>query len=170
MMGAMAARSAGLLVYRLCLPARDEPSGVEVLLAHPGGPLWARRDDGWWSVPKGEMVAGEDPLTAAEREFAEELGLAPPTGPRAPLGEVVQAGGKRVVAFGVEGDVDPAAAVPGTVEIEWPPRSGRKLSIPEVDRVAWFDLPAARVKLLAGQRPFLDRLEALLRAGGPAAG
>ena len=177
----MATRSAGLLVYRL-VPAKDPPGDgtgtpaggsrarLEVLLVHPGGPLWARRDDGWWSVPKGELAAGEDPAAAADREFAEELGLAPPTGPRVPMGEVVQAGGKHVVGFAVQGDVDVAAVVPGTTEIEWPPRSGRRLSIPEVDRAAWFELDAARVKLLRGQLPFLDRLQALIRTRSRPAG
>lgn len=167
--GPVPARSAGLLVYRSA--ARPGGStGLEVLLAHPGGPVWARRDDGWWSVPKGELGPGEDPLDAAEREYAEELGLAPPAGPRAPLGEIVQAGGKHVIAFATPGDVDPEAIVPGTTEIVWPPRSGRTITIPEVDRVGWFDLEAARRKLLPGQLPFLDRLERLLQAGGPAAG
>jgi predicted NUDIX family NTP pyrophosphohydrolase len=138
---------------------------AEVLLVHPGGPLWSRRDDGWWSVPKGEVAPGEDPRAAAEREFEEELGLAPPPGPRIPLGEVVQAGGKHVVAFAVEGDVDLAAMVPGTTEIQWPPRSGRMLSIPEVDRAVWFRPDQARIKLLRGQLPFLDRLEDLLGRG-----
>lgn len=151
-------------------PGAGAEAGAEVLLAHPGGPLWSRRDDGWWSVPKGELGPGEDPLVAAEREFEEELGLAPPTGPRAPLGEIVQAGGKHVVAFAVRGDVDPAAIAPGTTEIEWPPRSGRTITIPEVDRVSWFGLDVARGKLLAGQLPFLDRLQRLLQAGSPAAG
>ena len=177
----MAVRSAGLLVHRL-VPGTDRPVdpdrapaeaegaagarlGVEVLLAHPGGPLWARRDDGWWTVPKGELAPGEEPVAAADREFAEELGLAPPAGLRVPLGEVVQAGGKHVVAFAVLGDLDVTAIMPGTTEIEWPPRSGRRLSVPEVDRAAWFGLAAARTKLLRGQLPFLDRLEHLVRTG-----
>ncbi len=142
-----------------------------MLLAHPGGPLWSRRDHGWWSVPKGEIGPGEEPLDAAEREFSEELGVPPPAGVRSFLGEVVQAGGKHVLAYAVEGDLDPAAVVPGTVDIEWPPRSGRTLSIPEVDRVEWFSLVEARDRLLGGQLPFLDRLEQLLgMAAGGAAG
>lgn len=184
--GGVARRSAGLLVYRTPDPgapgapggaaadasnaAPGGVTGVEVLLAHPGGPLWARRDDGWWTIPKGELTADEDPLAAAEREFAEELGLAPPGGARLELGEVVQAGGKRVVAFAVRGDVNEASIVPGTTQIQWPPRSGRMMTIPEIDRVAWFDLAAARVKLLAGQRPLLDRLEGALSAQGRPAG
>jgi predicted NUDIX family NTP pyrophosphohydrolase len=166
----VATRSAGLLLYRRRATGEGGADHVHVLLVHPGGPLWARRDEGWWSVPKGELAPGEEPLAAAAREFAEELGVPAPPGARIPLGQVVQAGGKRVVAFAVEGELDVAAIVPGTTEIEWPPRSGRRLTIPEVDRVAWFDLPTARVKLLAGQAPFLDRLDGLLRAGRPPAG
>ncbi len=149
----------------------DRLAGIQVLLAHPGGPFWSRRDHGWWSVPKGEIGPGEEPLDAAEREFSEELGVPPPAGVRSFLGEVVQAGGKHVLAYAVEGDLDPAAVVPGTVDIEWPPRSGRTLSIPEVDRVEWFSLVEARDRLLGGQLPFLDRLEQLLgMAAGGAAG
>lgn len=164
------ARSAGLLLYRFIGVPPGATADAEVLLVHPGGPLWAHRDDGWWSVPKGEIAPDEDPGAAAEREFQEELGLSPPPGPRIPLGEVVQAGGKHVVAFAAEGDVDVSAMVPGTTEIQWPPRSGRMLSIPEVDRAVWFRLDRARTKLLRGQLPFLDRLEDLLRQGGPPAG
>ncbi|MDQ3456327.1 MAG: NUDIX domain-containing protein, partial [Actinomycetota bacterium] len=128
-------RSAGLLVYRV------GASGVEVLLGHMGGPLWARRDEGGWTLPKGEYdAASEEPLAAARREFTEELGLPAPDGAVLSLGEVVQAGGKRVVAFAVEGDLDPDTVVPGTFEMAWPPRSGRVQSFPELDRVEWFTL------------------------------
>jgi predicted NUDIX family NTP pyrophosphohydrolase len=168
--GAVPVRSAGLLVYRRRPSGPDANASVEVLLAHPGGPFWARRDDAWWTVPKGVLGPGEDPVAGADREFTEELGLAPPPGDRLPLGEVVQAGGKHVVAFAVEGDLDPATMVPGTTEIEWPPRSGTRLTIPEVDRAAWFGLEPARVKILPGQLPFLDRLGDQLRAGGSPAG
>jgi len=150
-------RSAGLLVYRV------GASGVEVLLGHMGGPLWARRDEGGWTLPKGEYdAASEEPLAAGRREFTEELGLPAPDGAVLPLGEVVQAGGKRVVAFAVEGDLDPDTVVPGTFEMVWPPRSGRVRSFPELDRVAWFALAAAAPKLVKAQRTFLDRLAAAL--------
>jgi predicted NUDIX family NTP pyrophosphohydrolase len=152
--------SAGLLLYR---PTGDA-SRYEVLLVHPGGPYWRRRDEGWWSIPKGEVEEGEDPLATAEREFAEELGLEPPAGPRMPLGEVVQAGGKRVRAWAVPGDLDVTSTVSGTFEMEWPPRSGRRQTFPEVDRAGWFAVPEARTKLLRGQLPLLDRLEALQQA------
>lgn len=161
-------RSAGLLLYRRRHPRRAGGAGaadVEVLLVHPGGPFWARRDEGWWTIPKGEVDEGEDELAAALRELHEELGVAlAPSAPQ-PLGEVVQAGGKRVVAWAVESDVDVHALVLGTFEMEWPPRSGRLQTFPEVDRVEWFDLGAARRKLLAGQLPLLERLENLAGAG-----
>lgn len=139
---------------------RERDGVLEVLLAHPGGPFWARKDDGAWSVVKGELAPGEEPLAGARREFAEELGHPPPEGPVVELGEVVQRAGKRVVAFAIEGDLDPARIVPGTFELQWPPRSGRTQSFPEVDRVAWFDLPTAATKLVAGQVPLLERLAA----------
>jgi predicted NUDIX family NTP pyrophosphohydrolase len=132
-----------------------------VLLVHPGGPFWARRDAGAWSIPKGEIGADEDPQTAARREFAEELGLAP-DGPLAALGEIVQKGGKRVIAFALEGDFDPATLRSNTFELEWPPRSGKHRAFPEVDRAGWFDFAAARAKILPAQLPLLDRLEAAL--------
>lgn len=154
-MGHVPRRSAGLLVHH----ARDDGE-IEVLLVHPGGPLWARRDQGWWSIPKGEVAEGEDDLAAAVREFQEELGIAPPHGPLRPLGDVVQAGGKPVVAWAIEGHLDVSALRPGTFEMEWPPRSGRRQRFPEIDRAAWFPLAQASHALLAGQRPFLDRLRA----------
>ncbi len=148
--------SAGLLVYR------RGPGGVEVLLVHPGGPLWARRDEGAWSIPKGEYASEEDPLAAARHEFREELGQDPPPGEPVPLGEIRQPGGKRVSAFAVEGDLDVRAVESGTFEMEWPPRSGRLRRFPEVDRAGWFGLAEARRKLLPAQVPFLDRLVELL--------
>lgn len=135
-------------------------SKLEVLLVHPGGPYWRRRDNGAWSIPKGEMDAGEDAMSAASREFTEETGVRL-AGSLEPLGEVRQRGGKRVVAFAVEGDIDIGAIKSNTFEIEWPPKSGRMQVFPEIDRAAWFDLPAALVKILEGQRPFLDRLTEL---------
>jgi predicted NUDIX family NTP pyrophosphohydrolase len=145
-------RSAGILLYRRVNGA------PEVLLAHMGGPFWARKDDGAWSVPKGEVEPGEDDLTAARREFQEELGLPPPPGALAPLGEAKQSGGKVVAVWAVEGALDPAAVVPGTFLLEWPRGSGRMREFPEVDRVAWFGVDEARHKLVKGQRVFLDRL------------
>jgi predicted NUDIX family NTP pyrophosphohydrolase len=153
----MTATSAGLLLYRITA------SGTfEVLLAHPGGPFWSGKDDGAWSVPKGEYQEGDDPLAAAYREFEEELGVAPPPGVPRALGDVRQAGGKRVTAWALEGDLDPARAVSNSFEMEWPRGSGRVQSFPEVDRVAWFRPHEAGVKLLRGQLPFLDRLAAAL--------
>ena len=151
----MPKRSAGLLMYR------GSGARLELLLVHPGGPFWARKDLGAWSLPKGEYGADEDPLAVAQRELAEETG-AQPRGRFRPLGEVVQAGGKRVSAWAVEGDFDPAALVSNTFETEWPPRSGRKRSFPEVDRAAWFSPAEAREKIIAGQRPLIDRLVELL--------
>jgi predicted NUDIX family NTP pyrophosphohydrolase len=145
-------RSAGLLLFRV----RD--GELEVLLAHMGGPFWARKDEHAWSIPKGEYPPDEDPLTAARREFTEELGAPPPDGPVLELGEVRQSGGKSVTVWAVEGEFDPAAAVSNTFELEWPPHSGRMQTFPEVDRVAWFDLETARVKGVAAQAAFLDRL------------
>jgi predicted NUDIX family NTP pyrophosphohydrolase len=146
--------SAGLLLYR----ARD--GVVEVLIAHPGGPFWARKDDGAWSIPKGEYVDGEDPWSAAQREFEEELGSAPPSGSRIDLAPVRQPGGKVVTAFAVPGDFDPADAHSNTFELEWPRGSGQMRSFPEVDRVEWFTVARARVKLLKGQVALLDQLMA----------
>lgn len=157
--------SGGLLLYR----HRDDVSGgVEVLLAHPGGPLYASKDAGVWTVPKGEPDPADedDLLTTAVREFTEELGIAPPAGARIPLGEVRQRGGKVVTAWAVAGDLDPAAIVPGTFTMPWPPRSGRTAEFPEVDRVAWFDLAEAAVRIRDAQATFLDRLADHLAAGG----
>ena len=148
--------SAGLLLFR----ERDD-GALEVLLGHMGGPFWARKDEGAWSIPKGELEPDEAPLAAALREFAEELGHAPPDGPVVELGEIRQKAGKRVIAFAVEGDFDPAQIVPGTFELQWPPRSGRTQTFPEVDRVAWFDLATAAAKIVRGQAALLERLAAL---------
>jgi predicted NUDIX family NTP pyrophosphohydrolase len=145
-------RSAGLVVFR------RTGADLEVLLGHMGGPFWARRDAGAWSIPKGEIEPGEDPLAAARREFVEELGIAPPTGTPTDLGEVRQSGGKVVTAWAVEGDLDPDAVTPGTFELEWPPRSGRVSTFPEVDRVAWFTLESAAERIVTGQRDLLERL------------
>ena len=145
--------SAGVLLYR---PGTD---GVEVLLGHMGGPFWARKDDRAWSIPKGEYGDDEDPLAAARREFAEETGSAPPDGEALTLGEVRQSGGKRVVAWALEGDLDPATVRSNTFVMEWPPRSGRQQEFPEIDRAAWFGLDAARSKVVKGQVPLLDALE-----------
>lgn len=157
-------RSAGILLYR-----RTRGPGIEILLVHPGGPLWARRDTGWWSIPKGEIAEGEDELACARREFLEETGQEAPDGPAAPLGEVRQIGGKRVIAWAVEGDVDVRRASGATFEMEWPPRSGRRRTFPEVDRAAWFTLEEARTKLLARQAPLVDRLRQAIDAGRDAA-
>lgn len=146
--------SAGLLLYRIV----DDV--VEVLIAHPGGPFWARRDDGAWSIPKGEYADDEDPWAAAQREFAEELGTPPPEGKRLDLAPVRQSGGKVVTAFAVPGDFDVTAARSNTFTIELPKGSGTLREFPEIDRVAWFPVALARQKLLAGQRPLLDELMA----------
>ncbi len=146
--------SAGLLLHR----ARD--GMVEVVIAHPGGPFWARKDDGAWSIPKGEYTAAEDPWGAAQREFAEEIGLPVPSGPRIDLGAMKQPGGKVVTAFAVQGDLDLTEARSNTFELEWPRGSGRMREFPEVDRIDWFPVAQARAKLLKGQRAFLDVLMA----------
>lgn len=151
-------RSAGFLLWR-----RTADGGLEVLIGHPGGPFYAGKDDGAWSVLKGEIDPGEEPLAVARREFEEETGAAAPDGPAIELGEVRQAGGKTVQAWAAEGDLDPASAVSNTFDMEWPPRSGRLRAFPEIDRVGWFDLETARTKLNPAQTAFLDRLETSLR-------
>ncbi len=143
--------SAGLLLYR-------RRKGLEVLLAHPGGPFWRNKDDGAWTVPKGEIHDGEDTYEAAVREFAEETGHVV-QGQALPLGSLRQAGGKHVYAWAVEAEWDPVALVSNTFTIEWPPRSGRTAQFPEIDRAAWFDISSARSKILKSQSEFLDRLE-----------
>jgi predicted NUDIX family NTP pyrophosphohydrolase len=150
----MAKRSAGLLLYRRA--AR----GIEVLLVHPGGPFWARKDLGAWSLAKGEIEPGEEPVACALREFEEETGTRLEGAP-VPLGDVRQAGGKVVLGFALEGDLDADAIESITFEVEWPPRSGRRRTYPEVDRAAWFMLEEARQKLNPAQAAFLDRLLAV---------
>jgi predicted NUDIX family NTP pyrophosphohydrolase len=140
---------------------RGTGSSLEVLLVHPGGPFWRNKDDGAWSIPKGEINAGENPQDVARREFAEELG-SPAPGPLRPLGEIRQRGGKRVHAFAAEGDLDIRTVNSNTFELEWPPNSGRLQAFPEIDRAAWFTLPVARGKILASQRPLLDRVKELV--------
>jgi predicted NUDIX family NTP pyrophosphohydrolase len=147
----MPKRSAGILMYR------RGAQGLEVLLVHPGGPFWAKKDLGAWSIPKGEYSGLEDPLEVAKREFEEETGTSP-HGELRPLGELTQPGRKVVTAFALEGDFDPATLKSNTFELEWPPKSRRKAIFPEVDRAEWFSLELAREKILAGQREFIARL------------
>jgi predicted NUDIX family NTP pyrophosphohydrolase len=132
--------------------------GLEVLLVHPGGPVWARRDLGAWSIPKGEYEEGEEPLAAAVREFAEELGSPPPGSEPIELGEIRQRGGKRVRAWAIAGDLDTEGVQSNTFVMEWPPRSGQMREFPEVDRAQWFSVPAARERINPAQAAFLDRL------------
>jgi predicted NUDIX family NTP pyrophosphohydrolase len=153
--------SAGLLVYRI-----SGSRVVEVLIAHPGGPFWAKKDEGAWSVPKGEYEEGADPLAAADREFAEEIGRPAPEGARLELGEIRQPSGKRVTAWAVEGDLTISHARSNTFEMEWPKGSGTRREFPEVDRVEWVTAAIARVKLLKGQVPFIDRLVAAIGERG----
>ncbi|MDE3085962.1 MAG: NUDIX domain-containing protein [Acidobacteriota bacterium] len=160
----MAKRSAGLLLHR------PGPSGVEVLLVHPGGPFWARRDEGAWTVPKGEYDEGEEPAAVAEREFAEEIGVPAPAGTRRDLGELRQRGGKWTRLWALGADLDVSEVSSNTFEMEWPPRSGTTAVFPEVDAARWVPLAEAPRMLLASLVPFLDRLEALLdEEGGPPA-
>ncbi len=147
-------RSAGILLYRY------RGSVLEVLLVHPGGPFWARKEEGAWMIPKGVLGEGEEPMAAARREFREETGQAPPE-TLIPLEPVQQKGGKWVYAFAGKGDLNPDSLKSNTFELEWPPRSGRRQAFPEIDRAAWYDLPTARRKILAAQAPLLDQLEAL---------
>ena len=148
--------SAGILLHRA------GTDGREVLLVHPGGPFWARKDVGAWSIPKGELADGEDPRACARREFAEETGTDLPEGALDDLGAVKLKSGKVVLAFAAEGDLDPETLVSNTFELEWPPRSGRLQTFPEVDRAGWFDFDTAREKLNPAQATFIDRLEELL--------
>jgi predicted NUDIX family NTP pyrophosphohydrolase len=152
----MAKKSAGLLLFR------RRGAGVEILLAHPGGPLWARKDDGAWTIPKGLIDEGEEPLAAAVRECQEELGVLV-SGEFLPLSPLAQPGGKLVLAWAVESDFDPQTLTSNTFEMEWPPRSGRRQAFPEVDRAEWFPPQAARQKILRGQAPFIDELLERLR-------
>jgi predicted NUDIX family NTP pyrophosphohydrolase len=155
----VARTSAGILLYR------RRPDGPEVLLGHMGGPFWARKDHGAWSIPKGEHDADEDPLAVAHREFEEELGSPVPAAHLVPLGAVRVTSAKVLTVWAAEGDLDATATRSNTFELEWPPRSGRLQEFPEIDRAAWFGLPEARSKLLKGQLPFLDRLRDDVLAG-----
>lgn len=148
-------RSAGILLYR------RRGTDIEVLLGHPGGPYWARKDKGAWMVPKGAIEAGEDPLSAALREFGEEVGPVPPGTP-VPLRSVRQNGGKLVEVFALEGEFDPSALTSNEFDLEWPPRSGRIRRYPELDRIAWMGMEEARRRILQSQAPLLDALEAML--------
>jgi predicted NUDIX family NTP pyrophosphohydrolase len=146
------ARSAGLLLHR------RRGGELEVLLVHPGGPFWAQRDAGAWSIPKGEYEPGEEPLAAARREFAEELGSEAPPGEPLDLGEIRQKSGKVVHAWAIAGELDPETVHSNTIEIEWPPRSGRTIEVPEVDRAEWSPLALARERINPAQAELLDRL------------
>jgi predicted NUDIX family NTP pyrophosphohydrolase len=156
----MGKRSAGILLYR------RGADGLEVLLVHPGGPVWARRDAGAWSIPKGEYGDGEDPLAVAMREFEEETGQRPPTAGFVGLGEVRQKSGKVVSAWAAPGDLDPDAITSNTFTMEWPPGSGTRREFPEVDRAGWFDPATAREKLISAQAGLVDRLLAALGEAG----
>jgi predicted NUDIX family NTP pyrophosphohydrolase len=149
--------SAGLLLYRI-----SGEGDIDVLVVHPGGPFWAKKDEGAWSIPKGEYDLGKEPLEVAEREFEEELGQPPPVGARWDLGELDQSSAKRVHAWATESNLDVEDIVSNTFEIEWPPKSGTMVSFPEVDRAAWFSIREARIKLHPGQVAFLDRLKEAL--------
>ena len=148
-------QSAGLLLFR------QRPGGTEVLLGHPGGPFWSKKDEGAWTIPKGLIAAGETPLAAARREFAEETGYRP-QGKAVSLGEARQPGGKVVQVWAVEGDWDASELRSNSFEMEWPPNSGRRQPFPELDRAAWFTLGEAHVRILTGQARFLDRLEKVI--------
>lgn len=150
----MPSKSAGIIAYR-------KRASIEVLLVHPGGPFWRNKDPGAWSIPKGEYADGDDAEIAARREFAEELGREL-TVPLTLLGEVRRRGGKRVIAFAAEIDLDVRSIRSNTFEMEWPPRSGKRQTFPEVDRAEWFTLDAAQDKINPGQRPLLDRLALLI--------
>jgi len=154
----MAKRSAGLLLFR------ESPRGVEVLLVHPGGPFWAKKDEGAWSIPKGEFDDDEDALVAARREFEEETGATAPDGETFALDPVRQPSGKVVHAWAIRGDFDPEHLTSNTFSMEWPPRSGRSADFPEVDRAEWFSWDRALIKMQKGQRPILDQLRALLES------
>jgi predicted NUDIX family NTP pyrophosphohydrolase len=148
----MAKRSAGILLFR------GRGAQLRLLLVHPGGPFWAKKDLGAWSIPKGEYQEGQDPLAVARREFEEELGEPAPAGDAIELGELVQPSRKIITAFAIEGDFDPSGLKSNLFEMEWPPKSGLLQSFPEVDRAQWFTLDEACEKILPGQRPFIDRL------------
>ena len=151
-------KSAGLLLYREAITGQ-----LEVFLVHPGGPFWRKKDEGAWSMPKGEFEDNEEPLSAAQREFAEETGFRP-DGETLPLEPVRQPGGKLIYAWAMERDLDPAGLKSNTFSLEWPPKSGRHQEFPEIDRAAWFTLEAARHKISKGQKSFLDQLQCLISA------
>ncbi len=153
--------SAGILLWR------RRQGRVEVLLAHQGGPFWAKKDLGHWTIPKGEVEPGEELVAVARREFEEETGTKAPEGPLVELGEIKQKSGKLVLGWAAEGDLDPSTAVSNTFDLEWPPHSGVVRSFPEIDRVEWFDLDEAHRRLKAAQVPFLDRLESALADAPP---
>jgi predicted NUDIX family NTP pyrophosphohydrolase len=152
----MPKQAAGILLYRRAA------GRLEVLLAHPGGPLWARKDAGAWTLPKGQFTDGELPLDAAKREFEEEMGSAP-SGEFQPLGTLKQPSGKVIHAWAAESDFDTSTVKSNLFELEWPPKSGRKSEFPEVDRAQWFSMEEARFKIIKGQAPFLERLLALVK-------
>ncbi|MFB9378149.1 NUDIX domain-containing protein [Kineococcus gynurae] len=156
-------RSAGILLHR------NGPEGVEILIGHLGGPLWARKDERAWTLPKGEPEPGEELLDTARREFAEELGLPVPPGELVALGENRQSGGKVVTIWALAGDLDPETVLPGTFSMVWPPRSGRVQEFPELDRVVWSTPELARTRLVAGQVVFVERLLDRIGTGGPSA-
>ncbi|MGE0215737.1 NUDIX domain-containing protein [Mycolicibacterium sp.] len=153
--------SAGLLLYR------EIDGRLEVLIGHPGGPFWAHKDEGAWSIPKGEYIDGEDPWTVAQREFLEEVGKPAPPGEPIALAPLRQPSGKVIAVFAVCGDLDTGGTSSNTFTLEWPRGSGKFREFPEIDRVGWFDVAAARSKLLAGQRPLLDQLVEALAPGAP---
>lgn len=154
-------RSAGILLVRIA------PGGaLEFLLVHPGGPFWSKKDSGAWSIPKGEYAADDDPEECARREFREELGIECPVPELIALGEIVQSGGKHVLAWCGVGSIDTSAIDSNTFEMEWPPKSGRLQTFPEVDRAGYFDLATAEDKIISGQRPFLERALRAVRPGG----
>jgi predicted NUDIX family NTP pyrophosphohydrolase len=157
----MKKRSAGILLFRRAGP------DIEVFLVHPGGPFWAKKDLGAWSIPKGEFEESEDPLSAAKREFVEETGCTV-DGAFLPLGEIKQPGGKVVIAWAIEHDFSPTQLKSNTFTIEWPPKSGKTREFPEVDKGAWLSLPEARQKMLKGQTDFLARLQASIGSNASA--
>jgi predicted NUDIX family NTP pyrophosphohydrolase len=157
----MPKQAAGILLFR------RSPAGLEVLLAHPGGPLWTRKDLGAWTMPKGQFTDGELPLDAARREFEEEMGR-PASGDFQPLGTLKQPSGKVIHAWAAESDFDATTVTSNLFSMEWPPKSGRLAEFPEVDRAGWFSIAEARLKILKGQAPFLDRLLALLNSASSA--
>ena len=145
-------RSAGILMFK------GRECGLRLLLVHPGGPFWAKKDDGAWSIPKGEYDEGEEPLAVARRAFEEELGSPVPSGGIIELGELVQPSRKQIIAYAIEGDFDPSSLKSNLFEMEWPPKSGTMQSFPEVDRAEWFTVEEAHEKILSGQRDFIERL------------